>query len=225
LGTDNFHQKRKKRSTKQTRVEKKSILIALEDTKSSKYYFQKLLQDQGFRGEVIIAKHIGTNPKKVLEALTKHKQEHPKEAFEKEWIVIDKDDWSKDEFNGTLEEARQKNICVAFSNEAYELWLLLHFEKVSATTSRDKLKSKLNQHFIEKFQTPYSKATSEVYKWTKEHQATAIKHAKSLIQQHKQNHGKLTPYEHNPLTMIHQLVLCLNTFYDTDKKCDCFPLS
>jgi hypothetical protein len=223
LGTDNFHQKRKKRSTKQTRVEKKSILIALEDTKSSRYYFQKLLQDKGFRGEVVIAKHIGTNPKKVLEALDKHKQEHPKERFEKEWIVIDKDSWSKDEFNGTIKMAREKNICVAFSNEAYELWLLLHFEQLSRFTSREDLNSKLDHHFREKFKTPYSKATSEVYKWTKEHQVTAIKHAKSLVQQHEQNHGKLTPYEHNPLTMIHQLVICLNTF-DSTKECDCYPL-
>ena len=225
MGTDNFHKKRKARTVAKKRIERKAVLIALEDTKSSKYYFSALLKDKGFRGKVIIATHKGTNPKKVLEALRKHKEKNPNDKFEKEWIVIDKDDWTKEEFKGTIETTRQTNICVAFSNEAYELWILLHFEKVSAHTNRTDLNSKLNQYFEAKFGKSYSKSSQDVYKLIIGLQNEAIKNAENLIKMHIRDHGKLKPYEQNPLTMIHQLVTCLNTFYHDDKKCDCFPLA
>ena len=46
MGTDNLHKKRKARNTRAKRVEQKAILIALEDTKSSRYYFQDLVKDK-----------------------------------------------------------------------------------------------------------------------------------------------------------------------------------
>ncbi len=220
-----FSKKRNPRKTARKRVERKAVLIALEDTKSSKYYFNALLKDKGFRGEVIIASHKGTNPKNVLLALKEHKKQNPKTEFEKEWLVIDRDDWSKDEFNGAIEIARKSNICVAFSNEAYELWILLHFEKITAYTSRSDLLKKVNSHFKTSFGKEYLKSDQDIYGLIIGTQKDAIKNAEELITKHLSDHGKLDPHEQNPLTMIHQLILCLNTFYDTNKKCDCFPLS
>ena len=125
MGTDDIHKKR--RSTRKKRIENRAVLIALEDTKSSKYYFEALIKDKKLTGAIVFAKHIGTDPKNVLEAIIKHEREHDKEKYEKKWIVIDTDDWSKEQINGTIERARALGICVAISNEAYELWILLHF--------------------------------------------------------------------------------------------------
>jgi len=61
MGTGDRHKKRKTRNTKRKRVEQKAVLIALEDTKSSKYYFQKLLKHKKLTGKVVFAKHIGTD--------------------------------------------------------------------------------------------------------------------------------------------------------------------
>ena len=72
MGTNNFQNPKERKLTRK-RVERKAVLIALEDTKSSKYYFQDLLKDKKFSGKVVFAKNIGTNPKKVLESLTKYK--------------------------------------------------------------------------------------------------------------------------------------------------------
>lgn len=106
MGSDDFHKKRKARTVSRKRIEQKAVLIALEDTKSSKYYFEALLKDKKFFGQVVFAEHKGTNPRSVLKALENHKIKNPKTIFEKEWIIIDRDDWSKYEFNGVLEEAR-----------------------------------------------------------------------------------------------------------------------
>ncbi len=223
MGTDDFHKKEKTKRKSRSKSESKSILIALEDTKSSRYYFEKLIHHKGLSGKVIFAQHIGTNPKKVLEAIKKHKKENPNTQFEKEWIVIDRDSFSKDDFKGTIKEAKQKSICVAFSNECYELWILLHFEPVNAHTSREHLTSRLNQIFREKFGKEYSKASADVYALIIGQQQTAIDNAKSLIKKHLSDYGKID-VEQNPLTMIYQLVECLNSIHLPKKQCDCFPL-
>jgi len=99
MGTDDIFKKRK---LKKTRQERKLVLIALEDTKSSRYYFEELIKDKGLTGQVVIADNIGTNPNKVIDALIKYEQENRDEKFEYRWIVIDKDDYSKNEINGAI---------------------------------------------------------------------------------------------------------------------------
>jgi hypothetical protein len=219
MGTDDLQKNKKIRRKTKNKNESKSVLIALEDTASSRYYFEKLIADKKLSGKVIFAKHIGTNPKKVLQAIMDHKSD---DKYEKKWIVIDKDDYSKDEFNGAIEEARQKRICVAFSNESYELWILLHFKQVTAHINRVDLNHHLNEIFREKFGKEYSKSSSDVYSLIIGQQQTAIDNAKSLVKIHLRDYSKID-VEKNPITMIYQLVECLNSISDDKKECDCFP--
>ena len=167
------------RKIAKTRDEKKAILIALEDTKSSRYYFSSMIKDFKLSGKVVFAKHIGTNPAKVLEAITTTKDY--KKEYKKHWIVIDKDDWSKDDFNGTLNRAKDLDICTAFSNESYELWVLLHFEKVSRYTSREELNSRLKDCFKKEFKIPYDKSNSDIYAILKTRQDIAMKNDSEVI--------------------------------------------
>jgi len=222
MGTNDFHKNEKTKRKTKNKSESKAVLIALEDTKSSRYYFEKLIHHKGLSGKIILAKHIGTNPKKVLEAVEKYKEKNPDTKFEKEWIVIDRDSFSNDDFKGTIEEARQKGICVAFSNESYELWILLHFKQVNAYTNREDLKSHLNKIFKEKFRKEYSKASADIYNLIIGQQQTAIKNAKRLVTKHISDYGKIN-IEQNPITIIYQLVECLNSINLEEKQCDCFP--
>ena len=225
MGTGDRHKKRRKaRNTKRKRVEHKAVLIALEDTKSSKYYFQELLKHKELTGKVVFAKHIGTDSGSVIEAIISHEKENPNQKYEKRWAVIDKDDYSKNQINGAIQRAKQLDICIAISNEAYELWILLHFRPITRYTSRKDLNSELNKIFKDKFSVEYSKSSQDIYGLIIDFQPKAIKNAKQLVKTHIQNHGKLDPYANNPLTMIFQLVECLNSLYQKDKKCDCFPL-
>ncbi len=222
MGTDDIY--KKKRSTRKTRVENKAVLIALEDTKSSKYYFEALIKDKKLTGAIVFAKHIGTDPNNVLEAIIKHEREHPKEQYEKRWIIIDKDDWSKDQINGTIERSRALGICVAISNEAYELWILLHFKSITRFMSRTDLNRELNKIFKDRFGVEYDKSSQDVYSFTVGLQATAIAHAKRLIERHNEVNDGIYPYDCNPITMIFELVECLNSLYEGTVDCKCFPM-
>lgn len=222
MGTDDIH--KRKRSTRKTRIENKAVLIALEDTKSSKYYFEALIKDKKLTGSIVFAKHIGTDPNKVLEAIVKHEREHPKEKYEKRWIVIDKDDWSKDQIKGTIERARSLGICVAMSNEAYELWILLHFKSVTRYMSRTDLNRELHKIFQERFSIDYAKSSQDIYSFTVGLQPAAIHNAKKLLKKHTEVNDDISPYDCNPMTMIFELVECLNSLYAGTKNCDCFPV-
>jgi hypothetical protein len=210
------------RSIKKTKIEKKGVLIALEDTKSSKYYFQSLVKDSGLSGKVVFAKHIGTNPSKVLEAITSAPRYQ--KDYEKQWIVIDKDDWSKSDFNGTIKQAKELGVCCAFSNESYELWILLHFENLRRYTSRVELNKKLKEIFLDNFSIEYSKASSDIYAVIKSRQQEAIKNTKSLIKKHLRDDGEIKPFEQNPLTNIFELVECLEALgKNNSTDCKCHP--
>ena len=225
MGTDDLHKKNKVRNTTRKRVEQKAVLIALEDTKSSKYYFDALLKDKKLTGQVIFAKHIGTDPENVVEAIVKHERENPSNKYEKKWAVIDRDDWSKQQINGAIQRAKELGICIAISNEAYELWILLHFQPLSRHTHRTELNSKLKKIFKDRFRIDYSKSSQDIYAFIVGLQSQAITNAKKLVAMHIRNHGELAPYENNPLTMIFELIECLNSLYEKDKKCSCFPIT
>lgn len=209
------------RKINKIKEEKKAILIALEDTKSSKFYFNSMIKDFGLSGKIVFAKHIGTNPAKVLEAITSTKDY--KKDYKKQWIVIDKDDWSKDDFNGTLNRAKSLDICCAFSNESYELWILLHFEKVARFTDRTELNQKLKSHFLKEFKTTYDKSNSDIYAIVKSRQEIAIRNAKELYEYHIGISGSLNPYEHNPFTNIYELIACIQKVANNEEYvCECF---
>lgn len=145
--------------------------------------------------------------------------------MKKKWIIIDKDDWSKEEINSVMHQARSKDICVGISNECYELWLLLHFEKVTRSTSRMEINAKLNSYFKKYFSAEYSKSAQDTYRYLIGFQKEAIKNAEYLIKMHKNNHGRINPTENNPITFIYELVKCLNSIYDEKQICECFDIN
>lgn len=198
------------RKIKKIKQQKKHILIALEDTKSSRYYVKDLLKDKGIIPHIAFAKHIGTDPKSVLKAINQFEKENPDIKYEKAWLVIDKDSFSKDNFKGTLETARQKEICVAYSNECYELWLLLHFKDVTSYKTREEIRQELNAEFKRNFNLKYEKSEKHVYGMLIDKQENAIKRAKKLIENIIKIDANLDPYNNNPSTKIYLLIECLN---------------
>jgi len=198
------------RKVKKIKQKKKHILIALEDTKSSRFYIRDLLKDKGIIPHIVFAKHIGTDPKSVLKAISQFEKENPDIKYDKGWLVIDKDSFSKDNFKGTLETARQKEICVAYSNECYELWLLLHFKDVQSHKTRENIKKELNEEFQKNFKLKYEKSEKHVYGMLIDKQEIAIQRAKKLIENIIKIEGSLDPYNNNPSTKIYLLIECLN---------------
>lgn len=52
------------------------------------------------------------------------------------WAVFDKDEFPDKDYNDAIELAQKNGIKVAYSNECFELWFLLHFEDYSAGGTR-----------------------------------------------------------------------------------------
>ena len=63
----------------------------------------------------------------------------------KTFVLFDKDDNSNNNFNLAIDNAKHNNIIPLWSNECFELWLLLHFNYMDSNISRydyyEKLKS------------------------------------------------------------------------------------
>ncbi|CAB5506145.1 hypothetical protein THERMOT_2280 [Bathymodiolus thermophilus thioautotrophic gill symbiont] len=187
---------------------RKSVLIALEDTKSSKYYLQALTKDKRIALQVEYAKHRGSDPRNVLKAIEKHKTNM---SFEQKWIVIDRDEHQQENFNSTLVQANKMGVKVAYSNECYELWLLLHFKEVTRHITRHEIRRQLDQEFIKAFNCTYKKHEKDVYGMLIDRQNMAISRAKKLINKLDKD-GELDPYNttNNPPTTMYKLIEYLN---------------
>ena len=55
------------------------------------------------------------------------------------WVIFDKDSFSDDQFNSAFKQANDEGYHVGWSNEAIELWFLLHFEYLDATIKENSI--------------------------------------------------------------------------------------
>ena len=94
--------------------------------------------------------------------------------------------------------AGKEQLCVAYSNQAFELWYLLHFDYCDTALSRHSYGQRLN----EKLGIRYQKNDSSLYGRLLDRQADAIKNAANLLAQYDSR----DPAEDNPSTTVHLLV-------------------
>lgn len=128
------------------------------------------------------------------------------------WVVFDYDyrgDVNEEvDFNNAIELAKRKGIRVAYSNDSFELWLVLHYQYQTAAATRfdyyRMLSEKLNYNYEKEGKTrEFSKS---LYVLFLKDQPKAIQHARSL---YKEKQGE-TFSNQNPCTTIFQLVEELN---------------
>jgi hypothetical protein len=107
-------------------------------------------------------------------------------------------------FNSAITLARNNGIDVAYSNDAFELWYLLHFNFYNTGISRQRYQNMLTN----KLGHEYKKNSETIYEELKDKQQDAIKHAKLLLQKY----DRPNPETDNPSTTVHLLVEELNSF-------------
>ncbi|MBW2257627.1 MAG: RloB domain-containing protein, partial [Deltaproteobacteria bacterium] len=101
-----------------------------------------------------------------------------------------------------LSMAKREGIRIAYSNEAFELWYILHFDYMDAGVSRGQYSSMLAARLGE----PYRKNSEDIYEKILPLQGKAIRNATRLLA----SHDPLVPEHCNPSTTVHLLVQCLN---------------
>lgn len=67
--------------------------------------------------------------------------------YERVWCVFDKDDFAAQDFNNAINIGRAQGFGVAYSNQAFEYWLLLHFnDHQGGAMSRADYNTAINEH-------------------------------------------------------------------------------
>lgn len=104
-----------------TREEKPTILIVCEGKNTEPSYFKQFR----LTSAKIIARGEGYNTLSLIEQAAKIQE---KGKYDQVWCVFDKDSFTPNNFNNAIQMAEAKRFGIAYSNQAFEYWLILHFE-------------------------------------------------------------------------------------------------
>jgi hypothetical protein len=124
-----------------SRIYKQFFLIVCEDEATEPAYFKQfqILFDK-LSKETLFLKSVGTgrDPKGVIEQAILERAKLKLESYKEVdfvWVVFDKDDADENQtkmnrFEQAFSLAKKEKMEVAYSNEVFELWLLLHLANV-----------------------------------------------------------------------------------------------
>lgn len=208
--------KEKKRSieTKEVRV---YFLIVCEGEKTEPNYFKSFKTNVKSFVYTIDTLGEGSNTKDLVKRTIKARDKSSQQ-YDSVWVVFDKDSFSPDNFNGAIQLASHNDIKVGWSNEAFELWYLLHFQYRNTYMSREDYKKAIEKEVNDKITAQskskkvkpfvYKKNSADMYDLLERYgnQEQAIKNAEKLIASHNCNNFAI----HNPCTRVHLLVQELN---------------
>jgi len=180
-----------------TRDVRQRFLIVCEGTKTEPKYFKK------FRVSSLVleVKGVGCNTVDVVnEALKSSTDTH----YDQIWCVFDRDTFPVDRFNMALELARNNNIQVAYSNQAFELWYLLHFQYLNTAIGSEDYFDRLGKHLGYEYQKNNETIFDEIIHL----QDNAIRNAERLYAEY----NPPNPAQDNPSTTVHLLIKELNRY-------------
>lgn len=194
------------------------FLIVCEDERTEPHYFEKF--KVLFPEHTMFLKTVGTgrSPLGVVEQSIRERElllQKSKKEVDFIWVVFDKDDADENatkikNFERAFEIAAKENINIAYSNEVFELWLLLHLKEIDAQNPipRKDVYADLELS-IRQFGGTYAYFTYEhgnkdiievINKIGDEN--LAIERARKLLA----FHGNKRPIAANPSTKVHTLV-------------------
>jgi hypothetical protein len=124
--------------------------------------------------------------------------------YDQIWCVFDRDSFPPETFNAAVELARQHGFHVAYSNEAFELWYLLHYHYYNTGITRQSYCEQLDRLLGHE----YKKNDKGIYNQLFSHQSDAIRNAKNLMREYE----PCNPVRDNPSTTVFQLVEELNRY-------------
>jgi hypothetical protein len=179
------------------REPRQRFLIVCEGGKTEPNYFRTF----GVQKQVVEVVGTGSNTVGVVEEAIRRKEAG---LYDQVWCVFDRDDFPADHFNRALRLADQYHIQVAYSNEAFELWYVLHFHYYRTACLRQDYIGRLSRDLG----YDYCKNSTTMYDALLSRQPQAIQYAERLLAQYEPPN----PAEDNPSTTVHLLVQELNRF-------------
>jgi len=225
IKVDNATLKRLAR-TERKRVEavrpvRRYYLIVCEGEKTEPNYFKGLKADlpKGVLEYLKIEiEGTGKNTLSLVDDAQKLKELYLAETgrtVDKLWIVLDRDSFPANDFNGAILKCKNSNPAIgcAWSNEAFELWYLLHFQFYQNAMNRQQYKGLIEQNLRPYLGAEYNyqKNSLNMYQHLKTfgNPQQAIERAQQLAAPYD---GQENYANHNPCTMVHLLIEELRTF-------------
>lgn len=187
--------------------ERRRVLIVCEDSKSSRYYFESFPVDE--RRIEIRVLGTGMNTDSLVEEAVRKIEQAAKngQPHSDVWCVFDRDSFPWKNYIRAFQLAESHRIKVAWANEAFELWYLLHYCYLDAGIGRADYSKKLLEKGL-----AYDKSDRKIYDKVKFLQESAVRNA-ARLERHWNDSGKI-PERENPSTGVHRLVEFLNDLAD-----------
>lgn len=123
------------------------------------------------------------------------------------WVVFDKDDF--DCFDEAIQLAGEKGINVAYSNQAFDLWYILHFKRCEGGFHRREYEHEINRLMNRNGKNKLSKPFNNIFTLLKSRMDTAITHATLGHQKQNRDNGSLPISSWESCTTVYKLVKIL----------------
>ncbi|MDD4760120.1 MAG: RloB family protein [Bacteroidaceae bacterium] len=199
----------------EVKSKRRFYLIVCEGEKTEPNYFESLKNDlpKGVL-DVCDFKIVGTGHNTVslvnsAMALRNKWQTQTNRTVDKLWIVFDKDSFSDQSFNSAIQTciANYPNVDCAWTNEAFELWYLLHFHYYNTGISRGQYQKLIEENFKKKGlkNYTYEKNSTEMYSLLETHASREIA-VRNAVNLEKLYGGQQNYSTQNPCTMVYKLV-------------------
>ncbi len=136
-------------------AEKPTILIVCEGKNTEPSYFNQ------FRLSSATIKPVGEGYN-TISLVNRTIQIAAQGKYEQVWCVFDKDDFNNVDFNNAIILAESNGLSVAYSNQAFEYWLILHFiDHQGGGMHRNQYNDKINQ-LIKPYRLNYDGEKSKI---------------------------------------------------------------
>lgn len=187
------------------RVIKQSFLIVCEGENTEPDYFK------AFRMTAATIKAVGqamNTVSLVNKAISIREAERVKKhSYDQCWVVFDKDNYPDNYFNHAILFAQSNGLRVAYSNQAFEYWFLLHFNRYKGAIHRNQYPEMLSRLIG----MPYRKTQgfgALMYRLLLNRQRQAIDNADAVLAE--VSHGN--PAQEESSTTVQNLVVELNKY-------------
>lgn len=183
---------------------RQSFLIVCEGTETEPKYFEK------FRVPGLVVKTEGTG-RNTMSLVREALRLRDEDEYDQVWCVFDKDDFLIEQFENAIQIARENGMKVAYSNQAFELWYVLHFCYMQSANGREAYMKMLDNFLNFK----YEKNNGRMYELLLGKIDTAIENARKLLALYNPSR----PGRDDPSTRVHELVIELREQAKPRSKC------
>lgn len=197
-------QKEKQRRRKERKAKKlrTNIFIYTEGKKTEPLYFERFIEELNLDPEKyhVDIVGLGYNTDRIItEARSKIDEGG---AVDHIWCVFDRDSFTKQNVGRAFDLSKghpyDAKIKIAFSNECFELWYILHFEYWCTGMPRKDYENKLTGHLGAK----YKKNDPDIYSKLKDKLSIACNRAMELRKSHAYNNKA----NNNPWTDVDEMI-------------------